>query len=153
VILEREQQKQAIRDSYARDLKRFSQLREVPEVATATDQAKQTSLLDNLVECNGPADCVQLWQRALDYVGGHATRPMENTGNDVAMTQAPSSIKDIALTVSRIWNKDRPGAVIFLDLQCRSYTASAESCRTEERLAVLNGFRAALEAGNARASR
>jgi hypothetical protein len=152
-ILEREQQKQAIRDSYARDLKRFSQLREVPEVATATDQAKQTSLLDNLVECNGPADCVQLWQRALDYVGGHATRPMENTGNDVAMTQAPSSIKDIALTVSRIWNKDRPGAVIFLDLQCRSYTASAESCRTEERLAVLNGFRAALEAGNARASR
>ena len=152
-ILEREQQKQEIRDSFARDLKRFSQLKEVAQVAAATDHPKQTSLLDNLVECNGAPDCDQLWQRALDYVDRHATLPMENTGKDVAMTQAPSSIKDIALTVSRIWNKDRPGAVIFLDVQCRSYTASAESCRSEERLAVLKGFRPALEAGNARASR
>ncbi|MGB5737569.1 MAG: DUF4124 domain-containing protein [Thiohalocapsa sp.] len=90
-------------------------------------------------------------QQALSYLQHHATVPIETAGDDVAMTQAPVAVKDIALTVSRIWNPNRSSATIFLDLQCSSYNTSAEACRTEPRLAVLNAFRATLESGEPQA--
>jgi len=146
-ILARERQKQEIRETFARDLKRFQQLKEIPDEAPREDQSQQPSELANLVECRDKVECERMWQQALSYLRQHATVPIETAGDDVAMTQPPLSVKDIALTVSRIWNQNRSSAVIFLDLQCRSYSASAESCRTEPRRDVLNAFRSTLEAG------
>lgn len=146
-ILEREQQKQEIRETFARDLKRFRQLKDIAEEAPQAEEVRQPTELANLIECRNKAECERLWQQALHYLRQHATVPIETAGDDVAMTQPPLSIKDIALTVSRIWDQDRGSAVIFLDLQCRSYSTSADSCRTEPRREVLNAFRSTLEAG------
>ncbi len=150
-ILEREQQKQEVKETFARDLKRFRQLKDVPEDAPRAEEVRQPSELANLIECDGPRECDQMWQQALSYLQHHATVPIETAGDDVAMTQAPVAVKDIALTVSRIWNPNRSSATIFLDLQCSSYNTSAEACRTEPRLAVLNAFRATLESGEPQA--
>jgi hypothetical protein len=151
-ILERERQKQDIRESFARDLKRFRQLKDLPEEAPKVEEVQQLSKLDNLVECGSRQECDRIWTEALGYVREHATLPIETSGADVAMTEPPASLQDVALTVTRIWNKDRSGAVIFLDLQCRSYSANAENCRTEPRLAILSGFRPAMERHKAQAA-
>jgi len=146
-ILERERQKQEIRETFARDLKRFQQLQDITEEAPQEQQSQQPSELANLIECRDKAECERMWQQALGYLRQHATVPIETAGDDVAMTQPPLSIKDIALTVSRIWDQNRSSAVIFLDLQCRSYNTSADACRTEPRRDILNAFRSTLEAG------
>ena len=125
-ILARERQKQEIRETFARDLKRFQQLKDIPEEAPREEQSQQPSELANLIECRDKVECERMWQQALSYLRQHATVPIETAGDDVAMTQPPLSVKDIALTVSRIWNPNRSSAVIFLDLQCRSYSASAD---------------------------
>ncbi|MGB5831511.1 MAG: DUF4124 domain-containing protein [Thiohalocapsa sp.] len=152
-ILDREQQKQKIRESFARDLTRLRQLKDVPEEADVLGKERQLSTLENLIECEDERTCEQLWKRALDYLTKHATLPVEGVYADLAMTEAPTSRDDIALTLSRIRHKRRGGAVIFLDLQCRNYSSSADACRTEPRLAVLNGFRPALETAGVSADR
>ncbi|WP_295882929.1 DUF4124 domain-containing protein [uncultured Thiohalocapsa sp.] len=148
-IVEREQQKQEIRRKFDRDLKRLRQLKNLPATPTPREAvATRPPVLKNLVECSDQMSCEQLWQRALSYVRRHATMPIESLGKDVAMTEAPKDRNDIALTVSRIWREDGRSASIFLDVQCRSYSpGQEESCRTDARAAVLDGFRSALERG------
>jgi hypothetical protein len=146
-IVEREQQKQAIRHKFDRDLKRLRQLKNLPVPATPVNTAApEPSVLENLIECKDPASCERLWQRALTYVKRHATLPIESLGKDVAMTAAPREREDIALIVSRIWRKDGEGASIFLDVQCSSYSPGQEDdCRTEARTRVLKGFRSVVD--------
>lgn len=144
-ILEREQQKQEIRENFARDLKRFRQLKDIPDEPSKVEQVTQPSELANLINCKDERACAPIWAKARDYLKLHATVPVETSGADVLMTKAPESNRDIALTLTRIWNTDREGAVIFLDLQCNNYSDSAEACQTEPRVKVLNGFRAAIE--------
>lgn len=153
-VLKREQQKQAIRERFARDLERFQELKDgADEAPQAVSAEPRTTVLPNLIECRDERECERMWQAALDYVNAHATTPIETIGTDVAMTKPPMSNQDIALTVTRMRNKDRRGAVIFLDLQCRSFTAGSDNCRTQPRLAVLNGFRLAVESGDAQVAR
>lgn len=144
-ILERERQKQEIRDTFARDLKRFRQLKNIREEASQVEEVTQTSKLENLIDCKDERECVRVWAEALDFVKLHATVPVETAGANVLMTKAPKSTSDISLTLTRIWNTDRKGAVIFLDLQCNHYSDSVEACQTEPRLQVLNAFRATIE--------
>jgi hypothetical protein len=149
-ILERERQKQDIRESFARDLQRFRQLRDIPEMPEQVVQSRTT--LPNLINCGDKADCERLWSLARDYLRRSATVPVESSGEDVIMTAPPEGVRDIALTLSRIWNKQGNGATIFLDLQCRNYTTGRESCNTAERQQVLEGFAPAVEAAEPRAA-
>jgi len=149
-ILDRERQKQEIRESFARDLRRFRQLKDIPETPEQVEEPHTE--LPNLVSCSNETECDRLWQLAQDYLRRHATVPVESAGTDILMTAPPVSNSDIGLTVSRIWNKDGSGASIFLDLQCRSYSAGLEACATPERQQVLNGFKSAIEATDARAA-
>lgn len=156
LILEREHQKQEIRDIFARDLQRFLQLREIteaPDEATETGTAG-TAILDNLVTCGDQAECERLWERARDYLADHATLPVETEATDVVMTAAPTQPRDIALTVSRVWHPEAGGgASIFLDVQCRTYTAGMQTCVTSDHQRVLNGFREAVQGPDARGAR
>lgn len=145
-ILERERQKQDIRETFSRDIKRFRQLKDIPEETSHAEEVTQPSLLANLVECYNERECERMWKAAMRYVKQHATVPIETEGNEALMTQAPDTVDDIALTLTRIWNSHADGASIFLDIQCRNYNVSVEACRTEARAEVLNGFRAVLEA-------
>ncbi|GEM_PF-311726 len=146
-VLEREQQKQAIREKFARDLKRFQQLKDFPEEAPTIEQVEQPPELPNLIKCNSDQECEQVWRAALTYVREHTTMPIETSGANVMMTKAPVTAKDIGLTLTRIQQKEGQGALIFLDLQCRNYSASANACNTESGRAVLDGFRIALGKG------
>jgi hypothetical protein len=152
-IVEREQQKQEIHASFARDLKRFLQLNDLPESGAEDQALRPKPLLENLVECNDPTECDRLWLRARAYLEQHATLPIETTGADIVITAAPTAETDIGLTVSRLWNEDQRGALIFLDLQCISYSANPKRCRTDDRLKILDGFRTALHGSAAQAAR
>ncbi len=149
-IVEHEQQKQEIRRKFDRDLRRLRELKNIPATTAPREAiAARPPTLENLVECVGRSECDRLWQRALSYMKRHATMPIESVGNDVAMTAPPEGRLDIALTVSRVWRADGETALIFLDVQCRSYGAGREEdCRTDARLRVLQGFRSALENGD-----
>lgn len=146
-ILERERQKQEIRDTFSRDLKRFRQLRDIPDSPVELVETT-TAVLDNLVTCDSVASCDELWTRAREYLHAHATLPVESSGTDVVMTAPPQNLGDVALIVSRIWDKDGTGASIFLDVQCKSYTATLGECIGPEAKRVLEGFRAAMEGGS-----
>jgi len=152
-VVQREQQKQEIRESFSRDLKRFLQLKDLPESSAERESLAQTPMLENLVECNDRQECDLLWQRAQAYLKRYATLPIEITTDDVIVTAAPSTDAEVGLTVSRIWDKEQPGGLIFLDLQCSSYTSSIKICRTDDRLKILDGFRAALHSSATQAAR
>jgi hypothetical protein len=149
-ILEREHQKQDIRESFARDLKRFRQLKDIRE--TPMEAEEPPTELPNLITCGSDAECERLWLLAKDYVKGQATVPVESSSTDIVMTAPPETNNDIALTVSRIWNKQGTGASIFLDIQCRTYSAGMENCATRERQQVLDGFKPAVEAAATQAA-
>ena len=149
LILSREQQKQALREQFARELKRFRQLKEIAQVAGEAEPGSPVAM-SNVVSCADNADCDRRWLLAKTYLERHATLPIESNATDVVFTTAPSEASDIGLILARIWNKGEDGASILLDVQCRSYHATAETCSTPERRAVLEGFAAAIEAADRR---
>ena len=149
LILNREQQKQALRERFARELKRFRQLKEIAQVPGEVEPGPPVAL-SNVVPCGDDADCDRRWLLAKTYLERHATLPIESNATDVVFTTAPSETSDIGLILARIWNKREDGASILLDVQCRSYHATAETCTTPERRAVLEGFSAAIEAADRR---
>lgn len=151
VVLERERQKQDIRESFARDLTRLRQLKEIDDTPLEAD-AKVPAELPNVVTCRDAGECERLWHFARDYLQRHATLPTETSSRDVVMTAAPDGDQEIGLTVSRIWNKDQRGASILLDVQCAGHVVNEESCRTPEREQILDGFRAAVETAAAQAA-
>lgn len=147
LILRHERSKQGIIEKFAEDLERFRRLKDVRE-PVAENNAEQIRLgLRNLVLCANERECDLLWGQAVGYVETHSTKPIESQSDTVAITTAPQEDDDISLILSRIPSdikNPNAGSVLFLDLQCRSYTETAASCRTPARLDVLQGFRAAL---------
>jgi hypothetical protein len=144
-ILQREQQKQGIRAAFAKDLERFRELTAAEQSTPQSEPVEPPVPLQNLVECTGRTECDRLWQQAMHYLKSHSSLPMTMVGADVAMTEAPASDRDTALTLTRLWHDDGSGAWIFLDLQCRDRPAGANDCRNGPRLEVLRGFRDALK--------
>ncbi|WP_328986758.1 DUF4124 domain-containing protein [Thiorhodovibrio winogradskyi] len=147
LILRHERTKQGIYEDFAEDLERFRRLKDVREPVADTTGEQVRLGLKNLVLCADDRECDLLWGQAVGYVETHSTEPVESLSDNVVITAAPKDEEDISLIVSRIPNDPKnpnAGAVLFLDLQCRSYTETASSCRTPARNAVLEGFRTAL---------
>jgi hypothetical protein len=152
VILRHERTKQGIYEKFAEDLERFRRLKDVREPVAEETNEQVLLGLKNLVTCPNARACDLLWGQAVGYVEAKSTVPIESLSDNVIITAAPKDEDDISLIVSRIPNDAKEpdaGAVLFLDLQCRSYTQSASSCRTPARIEVLEGFRAALLGDNA----
>lgn len=146
-ILEHERAKQGIYEKFADDLERFRRLKAVREPVAEDSSAEVQLGLKNLVPCANDRECDLLWGQAVGYVEGHSTEPIESLSDTVVITVAPKDEEDIGLILSRIANDAKNpdgGALLFLDLQCRSYVQTASSCRTPARAAVLEGFREAL---------
>jgi hypothetical protein len=72
-ILDREAQKESIRASFARDLKRFQQLKNLPETEVPIPAERARPVLHNIVTCSGPDECDRLWVKATAYARKHAT--------------------------------------------------------------------------------
>lgn len=146
-IVEREQQKESIRLDFDRDLKRFRQLRDIPENSSGEPKPKVVRpSLRNLVTCEGEAECRVLWQRAVAYVRENATTPVQTSGPNILITAPPETREDLSLTLSLIQDPGAESASLFLDMQCKGATPSDIACGDERSLKVLDGFRDAMAA-------
>jgi hypothetical protein len=143
-ILEREQQKDEIRLNFDRDLKRFRQLKDIPEDGASAQEEASRPALRNLVTCEGREECARLWARAVDYVKAHATTRIQTVGPNILLTAPPETREDLGLTLSLIQEEGSESASLFLDLQCKGQGAVETGCTDERALSVLDGFRNAL---------
>jgi hypothetical protein len=138
-IERKEQSKNAIRETFERDLNRFRELKNItPE--KQTEQEQKPRKLPNLVNCSGPQDCARAWEKAEAYVRKHATTPMQMIGKNIIMTAAPSKDQDISITVSRIRNKDRGKTILFMDLFCKQTPLGTELCQSEQVASIREAF-------------
>lgn len=68
--------------------------------------------------------------------------------DSIIMSAAPLKDDDISLTASRIVYKDRPGAELFMDLQCKPSPRGIDLCNTEAVEKIRTGFRDYLAESN-----
>lgn len=139
-IVDREQQKAAVRQDFDRDLKRFRKLKDIPEerVAPAAEPLKQP--LRNLVTCEDTAQCDKYWARALAYAQSHATTQIQTSGANILITAPAETLDDFSLTLSRVQEKEGQATSIFLDMQCKNPTPTDVSCSNARAMKVLDEF-------------
>jgi hypothetical protein len=145
-IEQREQEKNAIRAVFERDLRRFRELKNLGPGRAADDVQAGQRRLDNLVDCADARDCARAWGQAERFVRQHATTPMQMLGESIIMTAPPVGDRDISITVSRLRGKTEGGAALFMDLFCKDSPLGREFCGSEQVRAIRQGFRAAVEA-------
>ncbi|MEJ1334644.1 MAG: hypothetical protein RPU34_13645, partial [Candidatus Sedimenticola sp. (ex Thyasira tokunagai)] len=106
------------------------------------------SLLDTVVICPDKRSCDKSWNMVEAYVGKHATTRLQMLNDFIIMTAAPASDSDISITVSRIVNKDEPGAKLFMDLTCKNSPRGADFCKTDAVRKIRRGFQPFLNEDN-----
>lgn len=143
-IVDRERQKEEIRLGFDRDLKRFRQLKEIPEDKIQLHEDPSRPALGNLVICAGKEHCARLWSRAVAYVREHATTPVQIAGLNILITAAPKTPEDLSLALSLIQDQGEETASLFLDMQCRTPGSADLDCGEELVLRILDGFRKAV---------
>ncbi len=148
-IVDREQQKEGVRADFDRDLKRFRQLKDIPEDKAEQPKEPSRLALRNLVTCESSAQCDQYWALAVAYAKAHATTAIQTLGANILITAPPETRDDLSLTLSRIQEKDGAAASIFLDLQCKNQASNDTGCGDERALKVLSAFHDAVTAATA----
>ncbi len=147
-IIRKEQSKEAIRQQYAADLQRFQELKNLrPRERDREQEQNGHSLLETVVHCNDEARCNRAWELAEAYVRKHATTRLQMLADSIIMTGAALKDNDISITVSRIRNKEQPGARLFMDLQCKESPRGRDFCETEAVNRIRSGFREFLGSG------
>lgn len=142
-IIHKEQEKEAIRNSAAKDLARFRNLKNLREENSDPqfNPEKTASLLDTVVVCENDRACDLAWIKVEEYVRKYATTRLQMLSDSIIMSAAPLKDEDISLTASRIVYKDRSGAELFMDLQCKNSPLGIDLCKTEAVEKIRTGFR------------
>ncbi|MCW8889711.1 MAG: DUF4124 domain-containing protein [Sedimenticola sp.] len=142
-IIQKEQEKEVIRNVAANDLARFRSLKNLQNenADPQLTQKKRHSLLDTVVVCPDENSCNKAWEKVEEYVRKHATTRLQMLSDVIIMAAAPLKDDDISLTASRIRYKDRPGAELFMDLQCKLSPRGNDLCQTEQVEQIRLGFR------------
>lgn len=143
-IVERERQKEGIRVEFERDHRRFLQLKAIPEERAPLLEETGRPALSNLVTCTGAEHCRRLWDKAVAYVGEHATTAIQTSGPNILITAAPKTPEDLSLALSLIKDQGEGRASLFLDMQCKNQGSAALDCPQERVQRVLDGFRQAV---------
>ncbi len=150
-IIEREHDKNRIRQSFARDLKRFRELKKLEQSSDPILEAKASfdDALLNVYHCQSGDNCQGPWQRAKAYLKANSTTPIKIEGENIVVTGEPLDETDISISVSRINDPKRGSIVIFMDLQCKIISMQSQTCKNSEDIQrVKQGFRAALAKGS-----
>ena len=147
-IIRKEQDKEGIRIAYAADLARFRALKNLhpDQDEAAREQKRRSLLLETVVLCSDQQSCDAAWEQAEAYVRSHATTRLQMLAESIIMTSAPAKDQDISITVSRIEQKNEPGAQLFMDLQCKDSPRGREFCETDQVNQIRSGFRVFLGA-------
>ena len=147
-IVEREHEKDRIRQSFAKDLKRFRELKQLAQTNDPVQEATKslTDALQNVYNCGTDSQCNVAWQRAKDYLRKHGTTPVKMEGENILMTGSPVENEDISITVSRIHDLKNNQTLIFMDLQCKDNNVGYTLCNKGEKVARIKaGFQPALK--------
>jgi hypothetical protein len=147
-IIDREKQKNSIRASFAQDLKRFRQLKDLPEPESRIPAEDIRPTLQNIVTCSTRNECNRRWHKAIAYVRKHTTTTVQTRGANILITAPPASGQDFSLILSRIEDKEGPGASFLLDLQCKSSLRGEKMCNSERAKRIIEGFRPAIVDGD-----
>ncbi len=148
-IIRKEEEKERIRQRYAKDIAHFRNLKNLSapkdEVLSEKDLI---SLLDTVVICPDKAACDIAWKTAEAYVKKFATTRLQMLSDFIIMTGAPSHDNDISITVSRIVKKDQLGAKLFMDLTCKNSPRGEDFCKTDSVREIQQGFQPFFTAAN-----
>jgi hypothetical protein len=140
LIRRKEQEQQAVRDTFARDLKRFRTLKKTQPQQQVVKEREPRSL-DNVLPCGKGAACQQAWKRAETFVRKYATTPMQMLADNIIMTAAPVRDQDISITVSRLQEEDDGEPVLFMDLFCKETPLGKELCASPKVTAIRRAYR------------
>jgi hypothetical protein len=154
-IVQEEERKLGIRDEYARYLKRYQELKNLPG-QTGPTQVEGDGMalqLETVVACDGEDQCAGYWRKARTYLEDHAQTPVVLSASAIVMTAPPRRSEDMSLTVSLIPREDEAGNWVFLDLQCYSTPIGERLCESEQARAIRRGFRPAITGGALAVSR
>jgi len=146
-IVEREKEKRRIRESFAKDLKRFRELKQLTQTNDPMQEASQSNAkaLLNVYNCEDDTACDAPWRRAKAYVKQNSTTPVKMLGDNILMTGEPVRNDDISITISRIHDRKTEQTLIFMDLQCKDITQGAALCERGEKVRrIKEAFQAAL---------
>ncbi|MEL0586184.1 MAG: DUF4124 domain-containing protein [Candidatus Thiodiazotropha sp. (ex. Lucinoma kazani)] len=146
-IIDREHDKNRIRQAFARDQKRFRELKKLVQTNDPVSEAKESfnNALQNVYHCDGSSNCEGPWQLAKAYLKNNSTTPVKMEGDDIVITGEPIEDSDISISVSRILDPKRGNTVIFMDLQCKIISMQERICNNNANVErIKQGFRAAL---------
>jgi hypothetical protein len=156
-IVDREEEKKRIRNAFAKDLKRFRELKKMTQTEDPLQEANESNMaaLLNVYNCGEDKTCEQPWQRAVEYAKQNCTTPVKMTGDNILMTGTPVENDDISITVTRIHDRKMDQTLIFMDLQCKDTTQGIALCAKGERVKRIKenfqptlGADSALQAGH-----
>jgi len=140
-IVKRQKQQEAIRRDFDRDLRRFRQLKDIPEDSAQVQAAAHAPVLRNLITCDTEEECQAYWSRAQAFVRANATTPIQTTGPNILITAQPETRDDLSLTLSRIQEEKSGGsAYLFLDMQCKRQGAEDSRCEPDQEQKILMEF-------------
>ncbi|MEW8508299.1 MAG: DUF4124 domain-containing protein [Candidatus Thiodiazotropha sp.] len=149
-IIDREHDKNRIRQSFARDLKRFRELKKLEQSNDPIQEAKVSfdDALQNIYHCQSGDKCDGPWQKAKTYLKTHSTTPIKIEGQNIVITGEPLDENDISVSISRINDPRKGTIVIFMDLQCKIISTQSRICKNSENVKrIKQGFRTALAEG------
>ncbi|MET0088642.1 MAG: DUF4124 domain-containing protein [Candidatus Thiodiazotropha sp.] len=147
-IISREHDKNRIRQSFARDLQRFRELKKLSQTNNPVVEADNSfaQALQNVFDCGQDEACTQPWILARKYLKQHSTTPIKIDAEDVIISGEALQEGDISISLSRIRDPKKGSTVIFMDLSCKSDPHRNASCQsTPEVKQIKAGFQAALK--------
>jgi len=151
-IVRREHDKDRIRQSFAKDLQRFRELKQLEQRTDPIQEATESLLqaLMNVYDCGDDARCEGPWQRARAYMKRYNTTSITMDAENILMSAAPNDEDDISITLSRIQDSKQGNTLIFLDLQCKDSPTGVKFCRSETVQKIKRDFQSALSGDETR---
>lgn len=146
-IVEREHEKNRIRQSFAKDLNRFRELKMLAQKDDPVQDASQSFLdaLQNVYNCGADKACDEPWRRAKAYLKANSSTAVKMEGENIVLTSSPQENDDISITISRIFDRKTGETLIFMDLQCKETTQGVALCnRGEKVVQIKEGFQSSL---------
>ena len=129
-IINREHDKNRIRQSFARDLQRFRELKKLDKADNPVVEAQASfdDALQNVYDCKEDRACWQPWQLARQYLKANSTTAVKMEGEHIIISGEPIEDGDISISMSRIEDPQKGNMVIFMDLQCKNESATQSPC-------------------------
>ncbi len=140
-----------IRTQLDDDIKRFRELRGLPETEIsdqeilsqkngdlAKDAAKKEGRMV-MAECNDPPGCAQAWSLAQYYIEAKSSARLQIVTDTHLATAEPSMPDSIGLSVVRV--PIRGGERFVMEIHCHNSPEGKEFCRTPEAQSILDGFK------------